>query len=428
MSAPRLQALTGARFVAAFVVVLYHLWRPAWDGSVVADVVAHGSMAVSFFFVLSGFVLGWSLSSSAVGPGDDVVVPATAFWRRRARRLLPMFAVSVVVALPVAIALARRAVQAAVDVGGVVPTVSSLLLPELLAHVTLVQAWVPGRELVINAPAWSLSAEVAFSLALPFVWRPLWRAAGKRPLLLLAALWLMSALPGVVYVVTDADGLARLGLPIDHRAHALWLDILRYHPLVRVPEFLAGVVVARTVRDGRLMVGRADVAVGGALAALLVGVVGLQVACGGASTVLTHNGLFLPVFAIVIAALASSTSSPSVVARLLSSRPLVVLGDASYALYLLHVPLLYWASGIAQRRGRPGLLDEPVAASFVVVVIIGLSVVAHRLVERPRRNENDPWQCRDCHRRCATPRDHPPLGTDPDRGGCASSQSRSREP
>ena len=120
----RFEALTGARFVAAFVVVIYHLWRPAWDLWVIDDVVAHGSMAVSFFFVLSGFVLGWSLSHGA-GALDDVVVVASTFWRRRARRLLPMFFASVVVALPVAVALARRAVDDAVDdavTGDVAPT------------------------------------------------------------------------------------------------------------------------------------------------------------------------------------------------------------------------------------------------------------------------------------------------------------------
>jgi len=386
----RFNALTGARFVAALVVVVYHLWREAWgDGPVVVGlgrIVAHGPLAVSFFFVLSGFVLGWSLSSSAAASSlDDIAVEARAFWDRRARRLLPVFGVAVVVAVPVALALARRGLAAAIasDPGLSSTTVASVFVPELLAHLSLLQAWIPGMELAINPPAWSLSVEVAFSLLLPLLWRPVWRLAGRHPWPLLGALWLVSTVPGIVYVVVDADGLRHLGLPLDHHAHALWLDVLRYHPLVRLPELVAGVVVARLVRDGLTLPGTSAVVAAGGI--LLV-VVGAAVWRGGEATVLTHNGLFLPAFVVIVVALATSPSStPSWgPARLLASRPLVVLGDASYALYLLHVPLFYWVAGWSQRRVGANVLDDPGAAVVVVVIVVAVSVVVHRLVERRR--------------------------------------------
>ena len=384
---PRFEALTGARFIAALVVVIYHLWREAWgDGPVVTGlgrIVAHGPLLVSFFFVLSGFVLAWSLSAASSSSLDDVIVDARAFWARRARRLLPVFCVAVVVAVPVALALARRGLTAAIasDPGLSSTTVASVFVPELLVHLTLLQAWIPGMELAINPPAWSLSVEVAFSLLLPILWRPLWRLAGARPWLLLGALWLVAIVPGVVYVVVDSDGLRHLGLPIDHHAHALWLDLLRYHPLVRLPELFAGVVVARLVRDGLTLPGSsAVVAVGG----ILMVVAGADLWRGGEATVLTHNGLLLPAFVVIIVALATSTStSPSWgPARLLASRPLVVLGDASYALYLLHVPLFYWVAGWSQRRIGANVLDDAPAAAVVVVIVVAISVVVHRLVER----------------------------------------------
>jgi peptidoglycan/LPS O-acetylase OafA/YrhL len=382
---PRFEALTGARFIAALVVVIYHLWREAWgDGPVVAGLgrlVAHGPLAVSFFFVLSGFVLAWSLSAAAPSSLDDVVVDARAFWARRARRLLPVFCVAVVVAVPVALALARRGLAAAIasDPGLSSTTVASVFVPELLVHLTLLQAWIPGMELAINPPAWSLSVEVAFSLLLPILWRPLWRLAGARPWLLLGALWLVATVPGVVYVVVDADGLRRLGLPIDHHAHALWLDVLRYHPLVRLPELLAGVVVARLVRDGLTLPGSSAVV---ATAGIIVVVMGAIAWRGGEATVLTHNGLLLPAFVVIIVATSTALSPSWGPARLLASRPLVVLGEASYALYLLHVPLFYWVAGWSQRRVGVNILDDAASAIVVVVLVVAVSVVVHRLVER----------------------------------------------
>jgi peptidoglycan/LPS O-acetylase OafA/YrhL len=297
--------------------------------------------------------------------------------------LLPVFCVAVVVAVPVALALARRGLAAAIasDPGLSSTTVASVFVPELLVHLTLLQAWIPGMELAINPPAWSLSVEVAFSLLLPILWRPLWRLAGARPWLLLGTLWLVAAVPGVVYLVVDADGLRHLGLPIDHHAHALWLDLLRYHPLVRLPELFAGVVVARLVRDGLTLPGSSAVVAAGGI---LMVVAGADLWRGGEATVLTHNGLLMPAFVVIIVALATSPStSPSWgPARLLASRPLEVLGNASYALYLLHVPLFYWVAGWSQRRVGANVLDDAGAAAVVVVIVVAISVVVHRLVER----------------------------------------------
>jgi peptidoglycan/LPS O-acetylase OafA/YrhL len=94
----------------------------------------------------------------------------------------------------------------------------------------------------------------------------------------------------------------------------------------------------------------------------------------------THNGLFLPAFVTIIAALAEDTAP-----RWLSAPWLVRLGDASYALYLLHVPLLLYVAGASARRTGTNALEHPVVAAVVVAVIVVVSVVVHHVVERRRR-------------------------------------------
>jgi peptidoglycan/LPS O-acetylase OafA/YrhL len=355
---PQLPALTGARFVAALVVVVYHLWR--WDSwsvpAVVEHVVGGSSVAVSFFFVLSGFVLAWSAQQ------DDgaLRVSASTFWRGRLRRLAPTFWLAFVVALPTAVAIARRSGLSGAELGGAIGTDAVLSL-------SFLQAFAPGRELAINPPAWSLSAEMFFSLLFPLLAPPLFRLRAGKAIIALVGLWLLSFVPGVVYVVVDPDGLQALGLVADHRAHAVFLDMLRYHPLLRLPEFLAGIVACRLFVDGRRLP---------AWSAAVAVIVVMAVLALGLPSPLVHNGLVLPAFIVMVLALASSSSlsSSSSSSSSAGSRLWQRLGDSSYALYLLHVPLLYWVSGISMRRLDRNILDEPVAAVVVVAAIVGVSV------------------------------------------------------
>lgn len=349
----QLPSLTGARFVAALVVVIYHLWR--WDSWTVPGVVEHVvgglSVAVSFFFVLSGFVLAWS------GLRDDgsLWLPTTAFWRGRLRRLAPTFWLATVVALPTALALLHRSGLQGAELGRAIGVDAVLSL-------SFLQAFVPGHELAINPPAWSLSAEMFFSLLFPLLAPPLFRLRAGTAVAALVGLWLLSWLPGLLYLVLDPDGLSAAGIAVDHRAHAVVLAVLRYHPLLRLPEFLAGIVAARLFLDGRRVP---------AWAAVVAVVVVIAVLALGLPAPLVHNGLLVPAFIVLVLALASM--SPTM-ALSTSSRWWQRLGDSSYALYLLHVPLLYWVAGMSMRRLGRNVLDEPLLAALVVVAIVVVAV------------------------------------------------------
>lgn len=356
----QLPSLTGARFVAAVAVVVYHLWR--WDAWAVPGVVEHVvgglSVAVSFFFVLSGFVLAWS------GLRDDgsLWLSTTAFWRGRLRRLAPTFWLATVVALPTALALLHRSGLQGAELARAIGVDAALSL-------SFLQAFVPGHELAINPPAWSLSAEMFFSLLFPLLAPPLFRLRAGTAVAALVSLWLLSWLPGVLYLVLDPDGLSAAGIAIDHRAHAVVLDVLRYHPLLRLPEFLVGIVAARLFLDGRRVPAWAAV-----VAVLAVAVV-MAVLALGLPAAIIHNGLLLPAFIVLVLALASMspTMSPTM-ALSTSSRWWQRLGDSSYALYLLHVPLLYWVAGMSMRRLGRNVLDEPLLAALVVVAIVVVAV------------------------------------------------------
>lgn len=58
-SKPRYEILDGLRGVAAVLVVAYHLFETYYEGSP-DQPINHGYLAVDFFFVLSGFVIGYA--------------------------------------------------------------------------------------------------------------------------------------------------------------------------------------------------------------------------------------------------------------------------------------------------------------------------------------------------------------------------------
>src|SRR5579884_2966247 len=105
-SKSRLPSLTGMRFIAAALVFFFHgatdfLFKsPRITSDYLRTVSNAGSLGVSFFFVLSGFVLTWSMR-----PGDTTL----RFWRRRVFKIVPNHVVTFSVAL-ILIAFAGEAI------------------------------------------------------------------------------------------------------------------------------------------------------------------------------------------------------------------------------------------------------------------------------------------------------------------------------
>lgn len=82
-SKPRYEILDGLRGVAAMIVVAYHLFE-TYSAGPVHQILNHGYLAVDFFFVLSGFVIGYAYDDR----WDRMSIKD--FFKRRLVRLHPM--------------------------------------------------------------------------------------------------------------------------------------------------------------------------------------------------------------------------------------------------------------------------------------------------------------------------------------------------
>ena len=321
-------ALDGLRGVAIAAVVLYHAGGP----------VPGGYLGVDLFFALSGFLITTLLVDEFSERGT---VSLTAFYRRRARRLLPALA-CVLLAFAAGTVLAQHALPRR-DVVGLVAGVgylSNLLMMSETATQTMPDAL---RHL------WSLAAEEQFYLLWPPILVLLLRGPRRLALATVAGGVAFTSLRGAELWAAGASP-QRLHYGIDSRSVAilvgcgLALVLSRYETVPRA-RWAAPLVVASVLGFFAVDFGR-EAFVGPLL-----------------------------VFSLLCAALiALSLDDGSPLAAALSAGGLVFLGRISYALYLWHVPV-FVAFGVT----RYELVPEAMPA---IAVSVALAVASYYLVER----------------------------------------------
>ncbi|NOK23535.1 acyltransferase family protein [Corallococcus carmarthensis] len=378
----QLAALTGLRFFASAHVVAYHVYHLVFTGTEAPPglhgLLTSGYVGISFFFVLSGFILGYNYLERP---------PAThearkAFWVARFARIYPIYALGLALAAPAYFKSLR-------DAWAVNPLEALWHAAALVVTPLLLQSWTPWTAMAWNGAGWSLAVAAVFYAAFPFLAGRMNRL-GTRALAMGAAAAYGGALVlPVLYMVVDPD---QTGGTASAYGSGPWMLALRFNPLARLPEFILGILAARffllraTEAPRSLPVVLA--VVGGLLIAALMGSTSLPFP-------LLHNGLLAPVFAALIFLLSRSQGA---VARVLASRPLRLLGEASHALFLLHMPMLFAWKSVLKRLG-----EAPTSAWAVAAFVVGavcLSVLAYERVEKPARGWiRDRWTGRGTEQR-----------------------------
>jgi peptidoglycan/LPS O-acetylase OafA/YrhL len=342
-------ALTGLRAPLAYWVAAYH-FMPLPEQSPLWALLGPGHLAVDVFFVLSGYVLTQRYAAVELREASQ----RRQFWLRRVARLYPLYLVSL--ALGIAAAWPHN-LPTLMSAAGQLRTALQLLL---------LNAWAPLAMFSPNWAAWSLSVEALFYLLFPALLLAL-RSQSAR------ALWLVFVLAcaccwiaPTVYTLLDPDGLGR---PLVRSDQVLWSYYLKFFPVQRVPEFVAGICCALLAR--RL----APEACRRRWPLALLAVLGMTVAgCTWLSNAFLFCGVLTPACALLVWAIDRWGCA------WLASRPLVALGHASYATYILHVP---WYFTLRRLAG----VDELDALQFTVYVcsLVCLSLAARRWAEEPLR-------------------------------------------
>jgi peptidoglycan/LPS O-acetylase OafA/YrhL len=371
----QLPALTSLRFIAALAVVVLHYRDllgplPAW----LLQAIVGGQFGVTFFFVLSGFILTYRYRDWFASD-----VSRSGYWRFqrfRLARIYPVYVLGLLLDTPWH--LLERAQAGQLVAEG--PTFAASWLLNLIG----LQAWAPAVPYAMfwNTPAWSVAAECFFYATFPWVCCMLARRCSS-PGRLVAALLVTVLAGALLYMVV----IWTMNYVWQVAPQTQYLLIV-YNPLLRFSEFLAGCVAGHWFMLMRAQGSPMLQTAGGrnALIGLCLLAIATRIAMpgyAGPSSLLwlldgslKYSAFILPFVGLILAVASGRTwLSP------LLERPwMVVLGEASYSLYIVH-----WSVVTVLHLKLLGTWDTPPVHAIALVATVLMSVVCYRFVEVPWR-------------------------------------------
>ncbi|MCU7526678.1 MAG: acyltransferase [Ignavibacteria bacterium] len=351
------QILDGLRGVAAVMVVIFHLFEAFSEGNHLKQIINHGYLAVDFFFVLSGFVIGYAY--------DDRWGKMTLkdFFKRRLIRLHPMIIVGMVIG---AIGFYFSASPI------LFPQISSVplwkLLLVMLVGFTLlplpasmdIRGWAEMHPL--NGPAWSLFFEyVANILYALFI-----RKFSNR---VLSILVFLAACLTIHLAVTGPNGDVIGGWSLDPIQLRIGMTRLLY-------PFLAGLLLSRIIKPGSVK--------NAFLWCSLMVIAILSFPRVGGSENLWMNGLYDSLSIIFLFPIIVYMGASGEVKGKYMEKACRFLGDISYPIYIIHYPLIYIFTAWAIDNKIPMLKAWPVAL-LLLGSSIAIAYASFKLYDVPVR-------------------------------------------
>ena len=347
-----LKALTGLRFFAALAVLAFHFATHGGAGlpEVVRTIMGRGDTGVNFFFVLSGVVLAYSYAARNTDK--------RSFWIARVARIYPLYIIAMLMGLPQFLARAGAMERAP---AGIVA----------LSEAGMLQAWAPWALDGLNGAGWSLSVEAFFYALFPWLLPVMTRWTRRQLLTRAGVIWALGVL---IQIALLAWQNATTG---EAQRYAIGA-FAAFSPIANLPNFIVGMAT------GLLFIQRADAPAQGAaratlLEALLVVLVLGALAATFIPAHLLRTGLIAPVFAALMYVFARGRG---LLSKLVSTAPMLLLGNASYALYLVQGhTYAFLQETVLKLLPAGGLLYMAVAFA----AILGVSIASYYVIETPAR-------------------------------------------
>jgi len=206
-----LKPLTSLRFIFALMVFVSHLdfltkGKSDLLKKIYNSVFFEGYIGVSFFFILSGFILAYNYQDKILTNKKNIHI----FYIARFSRIYPLHLLTLIISIPLTYSIFIQN--------------KSLWFSQLITNLTLTQSYFPNRKIYFsfNAPSWSISDEMFFYMFFPFLILLISRIYKLKKIIFISLI-------GLVPVLT-------LIIPKNFYHHIFYIN-----PLARIVDFIMGV-------------------------------------------------------------------------------------------------------------------------------------------------------------------------------------------
>lgn len=312
------EILDGLRGVAAVMVVLFHLFEAFSLGDHHKQIINHGYLAVDFFFVLSGFVIGYAY--------DDRwgIMTLGGFFKRRLIRLHPMIIMGMVIG---AIGFYFSASPAVFPRISDVPVWKMLLVTFIgctlipVPRSLDIRGW--GEMHPVDGPAWSLFFEYVANIMYGLFVR-------KFSNTLLAIFVFLAGSALIHLAVTSPNGDVIGGWSLEPTQFRIGLTRLLY-------PFFAGLLLSRICKPGKI----ANAFLWTSIMVIII----LALPRIGSREAVWMNGLYDSLTIIFLFPLIVYMGASGTVHGKFAGKLCKFFGDISYPIYIVHYPLIYIYTG-----------------------------------------------------------------------------------
>ncbi|MGM7720473.1 acyltransferase family protein [Metabacillus sp. Hm71] len=339
-----LNSLTSFRFIAALSVFIFHVGY--------LENLQLGAAGVSFFFVLSGFIMAYTYHSKFINLEKDII--KKYYWARFAK-IYPVHVLTFLISAPLTLMWFH-------------PESLYWLKLAIMSGINLllVQSYVPnqGTYFNFNGVSWTLSVEVLFYLTCPFL------------------IWTFTKLNVKKHIISSlVIGLLiwtvffNFNLKLDESdTFLIWM--LHIFPVARLFEFAMGVILG-LIFVSKYEEKRKNKALYNTLETIsILTLVGVMLYSTNLDVGAVRGGLFIPVWCLVIYIFAFQAG---VISRILSNKALVYLGEISFSFYMIHQLVIRYYEFFNMSESLKGLI------CFIVSLV--LSSIMYRYYEEPLRKK-----------------------------------------
>ncbi|WDF59091.1 acyltransferase [Flavobacterium sp. KACC 22758] len=340
----RINQLTFTRFLAAISIVIFHYGKKSFifNNNIVSFIFFNANVCVSYFFVLSGFVM-------MIAYGNKSVFSVKDYFRNRFARIYPLYFFAILLVLFLQI------------------RTKNLDLLGLFLNVLMIQTWIPGQALMFNPPGWSLSVEFLFYAIFPLVLNMFVKNDNfKKNTIVIILFWILSQ---VLFQTLFAF--------YEENESSSMRDLLMYNPLMHINEFLignlAGYFFIKKIQDKR---SNYDFPV-----LVIIGLVFLALKLP--LNLNFHNGLLAVLFIPLIILISLNNGF---ITTLFQKKAFVFLGEISFGIYILQFPVYSLISAFSINKYLH--LNDPTIVFFLrLVILIILSSFTYIYIEKPLGNK-----------------------------------------